>query len=1019
MSPTGFARRLAAPALATGGLAFLRGCREEVLVARIFGRLRGASPGYLSALPPSRGLTRTLCGTLRDLRLSGLSAESLRLNAFEVEAKAVEIKTLLAGYEAALRESQLADYARVLRLAVERLKGDPAAIPEETLVLAAEDMDFRPLERILWEAIPPENRRLLPVDAPATTARREAPVSDAETAEAPVSDAGLLRWLSRPGAAPPPSNDGTARIVRAVGEANEVREIFRRMWEEEIPFDDVEVLHTDGDTYVPIFYELATLLAAEENPEIPVTFAEGLPARYVRPGRALMAWISWIRNGFPQSTLAHMIQEGLLRLPPRPPEEEGPPPGEACSARLGAAFRTVAVGTGRDRYLPRLDETIVGLEKTREDGLLPGRENGEFEEEGRAARTAQQLRQRISALKQIRDLVRGLLLLAPEAPAEAPVVLESTAAFLGRYARCAGQMDEYGRKRLIEEIRELEACIGNSGEAGVAGLDIWAWLASLPREIRVKGEGPRPGRLFVSSLRTGGRSGRRHTFLVGLDDGRFPGAGLQDPLLLDSERVQLSGELPTAAGGMAKKIKDLESLFARLRGTVTLSYSCRSLSDEREMFPTGALLLAYRILSGNREGDQGDLLRWLPPPASFAPRSPERCTSGTEWWLWRLCGGEAVKESEQIVGENFPHLARGFRAQRERASDRFTEYDGYVPEAGRDLDPASLRGPVLSATRLETLGRCPMEYFFRYVLRIEPPEQYEVDPGIWLDPMEKGNLLHKVFCEFMTRLQEMAEPPGYERHRPLMEEILQRNVAAWRFEHPPPNEEVFAHAVEELARMARIFLQEEETFCRESRPICFEAAIGVPPQGGGTFLDSTEPVSVPLAEGKTIRVRGKLDRLDEVPGSGMTRFAVWDYKTGSSRRYKMGKPFQKGRVVQPGLYLALAETRLREVVSPSARVVRFGYFFPSTRDHGRRIAWSADQLAGGRHVLHLLCAMLSGGCFPFSDKAAEIPFSDYRAAFGSPDDAAEAVRRKLGNPQNTALVPFRSLREYEKANRRA
>ncbi len=47
-------------------------------------------------------------------------------------------------------------------------------------------------------------------------------------------------------------------------------------------------------------------------------------------------------------------------------------------------------------------------------------------------------------------------------------------------------------------------------------------------------------------------------------------------------------------------------------------------------------------LPGKQDGDQSDLWQWLPPPASFAPRSPERCLDEADWWLWRLCGPEPV-----------------------------------------------------------------------------------------------------------------------------------------------------------------------------------------------------------------------------------------------------------------------------------------------------------------------------------------------------------------------------------------
>ena len=154
------------------------------------------------------------------------------------------------------------------------------------------------------------------------------------------------------------------------------------------------------------------------------------------------------------------------------------------------------------------------------------------------------------------------------------------------------------------------------------------------------------------------------------------------------------------------------------------------------MFPSPVLLSAFRILSGVHEGEYDDFLKWLPEPASFAPNSASRCIDSTEWWLWRVCGKEVIEAPETVISENFHHLGRGATARQARTSDRFTEYDGNVPAAGADFDPTKPEGPVLSASQLETLGKCPMEYFFQYVLEIERLEEHVSDLQCELDEIK-------------------------------------------------------------------------------------------------------------------------------------------------------------------------------------------------------------------------------------------------------------------------------------------
>ena len=839
-------------------------------------------------------------------------------------------------------------------------------IAEETLVLMPEDLaeDLCLLETAFLERIPEKQRINLPVDQVGTP----------------------------------------TAIFRAVGEVNEVREVLRRCVEEGTPFDEVEILHTDEATYLPLIYETACRLTDDETGEaIPVTFAEGIPARYGRPTRALLGWMSWVRGGYLQSILTRLIQDGLLQI-------EGVEQDGLSFADLGRRLRSIPIGSGPSRYLSKIDGAINAAERKKASGVRVDAEGEEVGDE------PSRLARRIQGLRAIRRLVRSLLSHAPERAVRQRDLLETARAFLERHARHTNRFDEYVRVRLSERIGELADCLGDED---VDGLDIWEWLTDLCLTTRVRGEGPRPGRLHVASVHGGGHSGRKHTFIVGLDDSRFPGAGLQDPLLLDGERNRVSDDLPTASSRLAGTVQGFERLLARLRGKVTLSYCCRSLADDRDLFPSPLLLAAFRILSGNPEGDQDELARWLPDPASVAPDRLDRCLDLTESWVWWMCAGQGVEDPKTVIARCFPHLGRGFAARQERESDRFTEYDGHVPEAGLDLDPARPGGPVLSASALEKMGSCPLEYFFRYGLGIRPPDEIRVDPRVWLEPAERGQLLHATFRRFMSRLREQDLLPDVARHEGLLSKILEEEIDYWKDVKPAPNRSVFEREITELRQASRVFLQEEEDFCKQSRPFCFEVSVGLLPEGKGTPLDTLEPVDLKLSGNRVIRVRGRIDRVDEMPDSDGTRYSLWDYKTGSSWKYRKDKagktvdPFRQGRLVQNALYLRLTEARLKETVSPDAVAVRFGYFFPTFREHGERVQWDAAELEGGTRVMGLLCEMIASGAFPFTDDPDDARFSDYVDAFGEAGAAAEATTRKTGNTENETLGPFRRLRGYE------
>lgn len=990
------ALELASPAMARLGVRLVSPQGEMVLIDQVWGRRARSkrARGYLFSLNPSAGLFRSLLSSLRDLRLGGLDADGLPPESFEVAAKGEELRLLASDFRTAMRKRGWVDYAEVLRLATAALRSAQASLPADGLLIIPEDLSPTALEQAMLEAVPARNKLALPVDRPA---EGEGPTGGATT------DLECLRWLLRPLDAPAAKRDGAVQIFHAVGEVNEVRTVLRRCLAGRIRLDDIEVLHTDAEVYVPLIYETALRLAQEGGPReggFPVTFSEGLPVRYSRPGRALQAWLSWIRDGYPQASLVRMLRDGLLVVPAEGEERTG-------GGQLANLLRTVPILQDRERYLAKVDEAIAAAEKrAKENGG-----KGEFDEDGEAvpATRAQWASARIARLKVLRSWTERLLAVTPDAGAEPADVLGSALEFLGSFARSIDEFDNFSRLGLEEQISELRTLVSEDGVS--LGIDVWDWLASLPRTLRVGGSGPRPGAIHVANVVSGGHSGRGHTFVVGLDDTRFPGAGLPDPILLDGERIKLSPALSTASGDLTRKLEDFGALLARLRGSLTLSFPSRSLDDDRESFPGLPILQAFRILSGKKDGTQGDLLNWLGPAASFAPTSADLCLDPNEWWLWRQFGPEPAACSEEVLRSAFPHLGRGIQASRMRAAREFGEFDGHVDQAGRDADPGSPTGPVLSASRLECLGACPLRYFFKYILEIESPEEIEVDPERWLDPLQTGSLLHEVFHDFLVEVGRRKLSPSIARDRGPLAKILDAAVVKYRAMTPPPSEQVFRRERANLERAAVYFLAGEERHSRDYEPVCLEAAIGLPPTSPGTLLDVEDPVALTLPGGKTIRVRGRLDRVDRRRTEPLV-FTVLDYKTGSTWKYDQERPFFRGRVVQHALYVSLAGRLLKTKVDPKAVVERFQYFFPGARAHGERIEYAAEDLGDGQRVLLRLVQVASSGAFLPTNDAKDCRFCDYACICGDPDDVVASSGAKLAHRDgsNAVLDPFRELR---------
>jgi len=95
---------------------------------------------------------------------------------------------------------------------------------------------------------------------------------------------------------------------------------------------------------------------------------------------------------------------------------------------------------------------------------------------------------------------------------------------------------------------------------------------------------------------------------------------LQDPVILDRERKELSPALVLSSELLEENLYTLARVLGSIEGRVTLSYSCRDLQEDRERFPSSLLLGAYRLISGNRTGDYSDLKCFLGEPAGLCRR---------------------------------------------------------------------------------------------------------------------------------------------------------------------------------------------------------------------------------------------------------------------------------------------------------------------------------------------------------------------------------------------------------------
>ena len=998
---------------------------EEALAE--VGRSAAPGRGYFARVAQTPGLVSAVYSSVIEVRLAGIRAGDLSSGHFVDPDKGREFVALLQGYERRLKERRLVDRADVLRLALDRRRDKAVGKPQGgdgPLYLIPAALPLRGLERALVEAVTRGRRRILGQDpvfgleAPAVcwllrgSGTGEADPAPSGDAAASADRENPLSWLFDPAHAPAAER---ISIFHANSTHNEVREVFRRILGAGAPLDQVELICTETDHYTRVIEGVARKLA------VPVTFAEGVPVLTTRPGRAVMACLRWLATDWGADALRRALAAGDLEPPT---DEDGHRPSGLAFART---LRRLGIGWGRDRYLPALDAALREHEaRVAQAALVAQAEHPDAPPDPaalqRKGRTLLLLKR---WLVDLLEALPGPPEALPEASGEVNLsdLCAGLAAILDRCAVIASDSDAAARQALRDRLteaadapREPQAAEASAGSMPMA--DAVQRVTALVTELRVGSSGPRPGHIHVTGWRRCGYAGRTQVFVLGLDEGRFPGAGLQDPVLLDEERQRISPDLPVAAERVKEKTFALALALAGLRGHVTFSYASFDPVEDRAVFPASILLQAYRLRQRRPEADYSELGRSLGAPVGCGPPAGDKEASTpldpTDWWMGRIIDGDRLIPAAEAVRRLHPGLDQGLTAQEGRDSDSVTPYDGQIKPDPDSLDPRRNAELVLSASAIEKLGTCPLAYFFRYVLHVKPPDDLPYDPSRWLDALQRGRLLHDLFCRFLRELRQKGVSRPSPEHRDHLLRLAGQAIEEFRREVPPPGEQVFEYERQELLRSVELFLKLETSPEAVSTPRYFELAFGfdepVPPGEVG----QAEPVRIELGQGEAFQLCGRVDRVDRRDGIGERDqhwYQVWDYKTGSAFGYEDEDYWKRGRQVQHALYAVAVEHVLRsQGTDPEARVITAGYLFPTEKGEGRRINRMQNRRGDAAAVLATLFDLAGAGTFVAAEDGYGCEICDYAEVCGG-GEAAEQTRLKL-EAGDRRLEPLLRLRQY-------
>ena len=982
-----------------------------ILLNRVFSVLLDEGKlDYFGELKPSPGIIRALYGTLYALRMAGITVDDLSADDFINENKGNEIRLLLKKYEEELEKKRYIDLPGLYAMALTNaLKPTGASTGGQKYFLILQNSSLSHLENKFFKKIAGENLVRIPQDPVMGIIRprhyleiREDKKSgleskfrhqskpgrepEPEPEPTPTSDLERAPWLFAPYKAPAPFKDGTLELTRAIDPSNECKEILRRVINEKIPLDDVEVVCPQGVTYPSIFYVLS------EKTDLQVTFADGIPSGFTSPGEIFRGIIKWIEGNYLTSDLCHMIESGNLKLHTGAQKESNLSP-----QRTSRYLKRAMIGWGRDRYLDRL----VNLKKIFESKA------SEIPDDEIDDRT-HNYGVTIKEIHSVITLIKGMLDCLPEWEANEDIDFEDLCRgifrFLKRFALIRNELDGEAFSYITTKLEEVAALETSQ----LPKEDAFERLRILLEGIRVGASGPQPGHLHLSSFGCGGFSGRPLTFVVGLNQENFPGAGYQDPFLLDEERKNLTGALKTTEDILRENLYSMAALIASLRGKVVLSYSSYDIVDERPSFPSSLMLQAFRLVEGKPRLDYSELQKSLPLPSGFLPDRMEEVFDELDWWMRKLSSNGTLYDGRDVVRECFPEIGRGIEALAVRETPKLSPYEGMVDVNVGEIHPVFNTEIVMSSSRLELLASCPFSYFLSYILGLEKPKEVEFDPSNWLDPMQRGSLIHEVFFVFMMELKKRGEKVDVEKHMPLIREMAEETIAHYKEEIPPPSEGIFEKERLEVMQAVELFLSAEEKLKERVEPLMFEVVFGIEKEAGkGAGKGIEEPVEVTLGPKSSILLRGRIDRIDRLSGN---RYRVVDYKSGRYSQYENLECFGRGSCLQHALYALAAEEILKKTgTDANPKVIESGYYFPTRRGEGKEVLIPEFNREALKDLLKELLDIIERGHF-ICGIDVMCDYCDFLPICGKGvKDRAKAKRSE--NPDEFAVVD--RLKDYD------
>ena len=1021
------AARLAQPGLLAAELVPATRLSFTAVVARAVHTLQSQSRlTYFAPVASKPGFPTAVVRTLEELRMNEVEPASLA----RLTRGGEDLAAIAELVDQELNRANLSDRAVLFRAAIDAIESDDdlanIGLPLLLLDLVVRSALEVRLLKTLTKRAPAVLATMQRGDERAIQALEDALGVKRTHKEPPLDPPTCLAYVKQhlfEDSAPPLTQlDESVRLSNWPGEPRECVEIVRSIEAEAargVPLDQMAVLLNSPGEY------RSHLEEAFARANIPAHFVQGITAPDPA-GRAMLALLACAADGLSAKRFAEYLSLGEIPLPEEtkdldsrwvPPDDElvsyltdfeeiegddrdGPamvPDPETLDV-IDGALRTPArwerlivdssVIGGRDRWYRRLNG-LANEFQIRLNEVAP-------EEEALVESIKRQLRD----LEALRNYTLPLIDRLSNLPQKA-----SWGEWLGHL-----------RELSINALRSPDGVLATLADlepmtsVGPVDLnDIQIVLETKLRDLRTRPRLRHYGCVFIGSVEAARGLSFQIVFVPGLAEKVFPRKIVEDPILPDLQRGELSDRLTTRRHQLDAERTALRLAVGCARERVYLSYARVDVQQSRPRVPSFYVLEALRAAQGELPGfeEVAEMaesktrarLGWP------APESPEDAIDNAEYDLALLANLVEANKKDTTGAAHYlltsnKHLARALRARSRRWLRRWTHNDGLVDPDQLALESIAkhqFSARSFSATALQLYSSCPYRFFLSTVLRLElrnEPAAIEV-----IDPLTRGSLFHDTQFEILTKLKSEGLLPltaggPLQKALSLVDVALERLAKDYEDKLAPAIPRVWEDGINGIRLDLHEWLRRMAENIDGWIPDKFELSFGLSDRGPR----SSDPASVddPVEIIGDLKLRGSIDMVER---QGDGRFRVTDHKTGKARAER-DTVVGGGKHLQPLLYALACQKLLNGKVDS-------GRLYYCTADGGyeeRNVRLDDENTQILNSVLSTIRQGLVDGFLPAAPDKDACTWCDFLAVCG--DFEEQRVEKK---PRDR-LIQIKALR---------